>query len=258
MKNIFITLSCLLLTGNLFAQANKIITSGKIEFEKRINMHAVSKNEIGEGILTEFYKTQLDNYKRSSPQFAKLNSTLIFNDNKTLFTPIAPTTPIANYNNNPVAKQFNTIYTDLAANTTTTQKEISNEFFLVKDSTRKITWRLTDETQDVAGYSCRRANGLMLDSIYVVAYYTDKIWVSGGPESFAGLPGMILKVAVPHENVIWTATKVTVETIPPATIIPPAPKKANQINNKQLYDILKKYTQSWGSVGPYEMKIYLL
>ncbi|MEO8886544.1 MAG: GLPGLI family protein [Mucilaginibacter sp.] len=256
MKNLIITITCLLLTGKLFAQQNKIVTSGKIEFEKRINLHAVAKNELGEGSFTEVYKQILADYKSKTPQFGTLNSTLIFNNNKTLFTPLTPDKPINNFSGNPINKQFNTIYTDLTANSSVAQKEIYGDLFLVKDSVRKITWRLTDETQDVAGYTCRRANGLILDSVYVVAFYTDRIWVSGGPESFSGLPGMILKVALPHENVVWTATKVTVEDIPPATILPP--KKGEVINNKDLAAKLKVAMKNWGSAGPYEMKIYLL
>ncbi len=57
----------------------------------------------------------------------------------------------------------------------------------MQDSTRKITWKITDEMREIAGFSCRRANAIMLDSIYVVAFYTDQIPVSGGPESFSGL-----------------------------------------------------------------------
>ncbi len=47
-----------------------------------------------------------------------------------------------------------------------------------------------------------------MDSIYVVAFYTDEILTTGGPESFTGLPGMILGIAIPHEHVSWFATKV--------------------------------------------------
>jgi len=71
----------------------------------------------------------------------------------------------------------------------------------------------------------------------VVAFYTDKIPVSGGPESFNGLPGMILEVAVPHEHVTWTATKITGGEVPPTTVVPP--KKGKLVNNKQLYEFLK-------------------
>ena len=49
----------------------------------------------------------------------------------------------------------------------------------------------------------------MLDSIYIVAFFAEKKSVSGGPESFSGLPGMILELALPHDNIIWRATKVS-------------------------------------------------
>jgi GLPGLI family protein len=50
-----------------------------------------------------------------------------------------------------------------------------------------------------------------MDSIYVVAFYSDQIVVRGGPESFWGLPGMIMGVVLPHEYTTWYATKVYLE-----------------------------------------------
>lgn len=255
MKAILTIITCLLLTNSLQAQNNKIITSGTIEFEKRINMHTVAKREMGakpSPLEIQSYEA----YKKAAPQFATLKSTLIFNNEKSLFKPIPPETPIKNFANNPVARQFNVVYTDMTTGSNVAEKEIYGDLFLVKDSIRKMTWRLTDETQEVAGYTCRRANGLILDSVYVVAFYTDKIWMSSGPESFAGLPGMILKVALPYENVTWTATKVTPGIIPPTTIVPT--KKGTVVTNKQLLEKLKVAMKNWGPVGPYEMKIYLL
>ena len=257
MKNFIILITCLLFTGKIYAQAGKVITSGKIEFEKRINMHSVTKNLMKDmtGLSATVYTQAFDEFKRNSPQFATLNSTLIFNDNKSLFTPIEPARPISNLLGSPLGKQFNTVYTDMDKKTTIELKDLYGEKFLVSDSLRKITWRLTDETQEVAGYTCRRANGLIQDSVYVVAFYTDKIWMSSGPESFSGLPGMILKVALPYENVIWTATKVTTEPVSAATITPPT--KGSMVNKKQLYDKLKSAMGN-STMMPYLLKIYLL
>ena len=257
MKNLFITISCLLFAANIYAQTGKVITSGKIEFEKRINMHAATKNMMGNltGLSATVYTQAFDEYKRTAPQFATLNSTLIFNDNKSLFTPIEPKQQINNMLGTPLAKQFNTVYTDMANNKNTILKDVYGEKLLISDSLSKIKWKLTDETQEVAGYTCRRANGLIQDSVYVVAFYTDKIWMSSGPESFSGLPGMILKLALPYENVIWTATKVTTEPVPSATIIPPA--KGTVVNKKQLYDKLKSALSN-STMAPYYLKLYLL
>jgi GLPGLI family protein len=126
---------------------------------------------------------------------------------------------------------------------------------LVKDTTRKIKWKITGETRDVAGYPCRRANGIMMDSIYVVAFYTEKIHTSGGPESFNGLPGMILEVAVPHENIIWVATKVTDVPINDNAI--QAPKKGKPVNNAQLMAILHNLTKDWGDRAQFYLKGFI-
>jgi GLPGLI family protein len=151
-------------------------------------------------------------------------------------------------------KQMNTVYTDLSANTRTIQKDINDEQFMLKDSLSKIKWRITGATQDILGYTCREAHGVMLDSVYIVAFFTDKIWVGGGPESFSGLPGMILKLVLPHEHISWTATKVTEEV--PATAIEP-PKKGKPITNTQLNVIINN-NAARSPVANYERKLFLL
>ena len=243
------------MAGNMvLAQGARMVTSGIIEFEKKVNMHAITKGQLGDP-PEEYRLQEIAEFKKTTPQFKSLFSTLVFADNKSLFTP----TPAGDYPNmyrNPMGLQLNTIYADLNTNSLIQQKEIYGDLFMVKDSTRKITWRLTGETQEIAGYTCRRANGIMLDSVYLVAFYTDKIWFSGGPEAFTGLPGMILKLAIPYENIIWTATKVTAQTISPGVIIPP--KKGTSIAPKALLEKLKDHMKNWGPVGNYELKAFML
>jgi GLPGLI family protein len=241
MKNILITLTCLLFSaGASFAQHATFTSSGTIEYQKSSNMYALMKKAYSAsntGGLTTIYQQIIDQYQKTQPQFKVLKSTLAFGNNKTLFTPIVPDVPPNNSFNTPMSDQINTVYTDLNTQTSVVQKTISDAIFLVKDSVRKMVWKITNDTREIAGYPCRRANGLVLDSIYVVAFYTDKIAVSGGPESFSGLPGMILLLQMPNEHITWTATKVTGTEIPPATLVPP--KKGNAVNNKQLYETLK-------------------
>ncbi|RZA02759.1 MAG: GLPGLI family protein [Sphingobacteriaceae bacterium] len=257
MKNAFIIISCLLLAvNNLFAQV-KVITSGTITFEKRLNLHAIAKNELGTK-PDQYSIDAYEKYKRSTVQFGTLSSTLTFNTDKSLFTPVDKLLPSGmDFYNNPMNKQLNIVYTDFATNTNISQKEMYGDLFLVTDSTRKITWRLTDQTQDIAGFKCRRANGLILDSVYVVAFFTDEIGVSGGPESFWGLPGMILQVALPHENVIWTAKKVTTDPVALTAITPP--KKGKKMSRKELFKLVKENMHSgYPGVDVYETRVFAL
>jgi GLPGLI family protein len=244
----------LLIINGLFAQNVHFTTSGTIEYTKTSNTYAMLERQINKD-NEAFFRQFFDEYKKTNPQFKSLKSTLTFSGNKTLFTPIEPETVAGNFFDMPLADQNNTVYTDLLTKTFTNQKKVFDATFLVKDTTRKIKWKITGETQDIAGYPCRRANGIMMDSIYIVAFFTEKIHVSGGPESFNGLPGMILKVAVPHENIIWVATKVT--DVPVAEDAIQQPKKGKPVNSSGLKTTLFSLTKDWGDYGQLYLKGFL-
>jgi GLPGLI family protein len=259
MKNTTITLIfLLLLSSKLLAQHAHFTTSGTIEFEKKANMFAIIPKLINKD-NEAWYTPAFDAYKKSQPQFKTGKSTLSFADNKTLFKP-ADEDELSSgggfFTNNPMTTQNNVIYTDLASKTDVSQKKVFEATFLVKDSTRKITWKITDETRDIAGYTCRRANAIMMDSIYVVAFYTVDIPVSGGPESFGGLPGMILGVALPHENITWFATKVTDMTLAPNVVVPP--KKGKPVDGKGFKTALQSTFKDWGGEAPFYSKAFEL
>lgn len=238
----------------LFAQNARFISSGSIVFEKSVNIYGLIKLHMGKD-TSPTTLTGIDQYKQSHPQFRKYSSTLTFNNNKTLYTPESVPLESVYGNRDPLATAGNVVYTDFSTSAVIAQKTVYEDVFLLKDSTRKINWRFTDETREIAGFTCRRANALIGDT-YVVAFFTDKIHVSGGPELFGGLPGMILGVALPHDNVTWFATKVTDSTVSPASVAPP--KKGKQLNNAQLLNFLKEKTKTWGSDGRYETRIYML
>lgn len=258
MKNTSIAIICLLfLSSKLFAQHAHFTTTGTIEFEKKANMYAIIPKTItkdNEAFLTPIFEA----YKKAQPQFKTGKSTLSFENNKTLFVPAEEemTSGGGFFGNSPIAAQNNTIYNDLATGNTIAQKKVFDGTFLLKDSIRKIKWKITDETRDICGYTCRRANAIMMDSIYVVAFYTTDIPVSGGPESFSGLPGMILGVALPHENLTWFATKVTDMTLAPNVVVPP--KKGKPVDNKSYKAALQSAFKDWGSEAPFYSKAFQL
>lgn len=80
----------------------------------------------------------------------------------------------------PFAGQHSSVYTDLGNGQRVSVQPFYGTDVAISDSIPPIKWKLTDEFREVAGYSCRRANGLLMDSIYVVAFYTNDIRHSGG------------------------------------------------------------------------------
>lgn len=255
MKQLLLSFSCLTLlcVNTLKAQNKHFITNGTIEFERTANMFELVKKKITKNSME--YKKDYEDYLRTQPQFRKLKSTLTFDANTTLFTPESANSVYWKYDS-PMANQVNIVFSDLKNGTSVIQKEFYERTYLVKDAIREIKWKITDERREIAGYTCRRANGIMLDSIYVVAFYTDEIHVKGGPESFNGLPGMILGVAVPHENVTWFATKVTENNVEPKTLL--APQKGKTVNNKQMQEEIMKAIGNQGDFAIVQLKGLML
>lgn len=238
MKKIISTSSfCILLVVSSFAQNVRFTRSGSIEYKKTVNRYAIIKRSINnqnETLLMPAFEA----YKQQNPQFKEVKSTLTFAGNKTLFTPANENTSIISFFNDPqIAMQNNIVYSDLMNKQITSKRKVFNNIYLLKDSLKTIKWKFTNEIRDIAGYPCHRANGLTLDSVYVVAFYSDKIPVSGGPELFGGLPGMILQLALPHENVSWIATKVEDVEFPTNSILPPT--GGTIVNLNELIDKIR-------------------
>ena len=228
------------------AQNARFVKQGTIEFEKKVNIYALLKDQ-AKRYPDNFWSAQaLEQYQKNNPQFKTLKSELIFKNDQTFFNPLADESVNNSWANNFAStKQNNIILTNLAAATSINQKSVYEETYLVKDSVRKISWKITDEFRTIAGYNCRRANALIMDSIYVVAFYAETIPISGGPETFNGLPGMILGVALPREHITWFATSVKDVEIADAKL--KAPSKGKPVNKKQLSDILRGALKDWGN-----------
>ena len=239
------------------AQNAHFVKEGVIEFEKRSNMHAIIKNRIGKN-NDSWLVEAFDSYKKNNPQFKVAKSKLSFSEDKGLYRFLDGEETNSNnwLERDKLVDLKNIIATDYQTQSSTTQKTVYESTYLVKDSVRKINWKITDETREIAGYECRRANAIIMDSVYVVAFYSNDIAVSGGPESFTGLPGMILGLALPHENITWFATKVTEVKVPEKDFIPPT--KGKPVDNKQLKTILLAAMKDWGQYAQPELKAFSL
>lgn len=254
-KTLLIILLQLGFLSPLFAQYVRFPFNGVIEYDRSVNMYAIIKKFDTKG-NSSFFTQAFDAYKKSQPQFKVSKSTLSFSKDKSLYSPIEDAAANNSFFDIAQSKQLNTTYTDFATGTSVTQKNVYEELFLVKDSVRRINWKITTETREIAGFQCRRANAVIMDSIYVVAFYTDQIPVSGGPESFGGLPGMILGLALPHENMTWFATKVTDRAVTPKELY--IPIKGKPVNNKGLMEVLSKAFKNWGTEAQSNLKAFSL
>ncbi|HEY9258186.1 GLPGLI family protein [Chitinophaga sp.] len=225
------------------AQHTVFLQQGRIEYEKQLNLQARMKQLSNgeENSWTESLRKGMDQFQTTYFDYS-------FSNNTTLYKPGREnTTGTKNPFWGPGPAEENVVYSRLDSMQSISQKKVFEQLFVVKDSIRPIRWKITDETRKIAGFDCRRANAIIMDSVYVVAFYTDAITTPGGPESFSGLPGMILGVALPHEHITWFATKVLVDDIKEDALKPPV--KGKPVNNKELNAALAKSIGKWGNWG---------
>ncbi len=202
-KHLLFFMLWIVISKSAIAQTVKPIESGKIVFERKQNMYKIL-NVLYAGENAAYFKNYVDDYKSKNPQFAITQFSIAFNNQKAVYQPLPNQTALPNFVTS--CAYNNIVLTDLLNQTSQSQKNVLSTDFVLSDSVPKIKWRITNETREIAGFTCRRANALILDSVYVVAFYTDEIVAKSGPEAFAGLPGMILGVALPNEQVTWFAT----------------------------------------------------
>ncbi len=123
------------------------------------------------------------------------------------------------------------------------QKNLNGSNLNVEDNIPAMEWKLTNESRMIAGFNCRKAVSVIFDSVYVFAFYTDEIMISGGPSSINGLPGMILGVTIPRLYTSWIATKVMLTGVNESVIKPVTAKK--YFTRQTLKETIDERTKDW-------------
>lgn len=235
MKQIFIVLFVFLA---ITAPAQtKFFGTVKIEFEKTVNIHAYYKD-----LDAEWYEWLKEGLQKNAVTYHEF----IGDSTRSIYKPGKEGVLDLRGGYRPVADK-NIVFTDFKKGLSISQKPIYEETFLVEDSVSKIKWRLTPDTRTIAGYECRRAIGILDDSVAVFAFYTDEIMISGGPEGIQGLPGMILGIVVPRLHATWFATKVDVFDINMNVVTPAT--KGKKVNRSTMMKSLDKILRQWGTYG---------
>jgi len=237
MKQAIIILVILTLGIRPSAKAQYIF-SGKIEYERKINLHA-QLEEMEENEWMQKMKSQI-------PKFTSTYFDLCFTNGKTSYKPGREVeNPFKMFGSGPATE--NVVYTDFAAGNVKSMKNVYEQKFLVQDSVRKLQWKEKDEIRTIAGHQCHKAVSVICDSVVVVAFYAEDIPVSGGPEMFSGLPGMILELAVPRLHTTWVATKISQD--PPKETDYVIPEKGKKTTQKELNETVKNSFKDWGKMA---------
>lgn len=245
MHRILTYLIVIISTSPTLQAQQQFIAQGKIEFERKTNQHAFMDES----------SAWDDMAKKSLPKFVTFYYDLTFKGERTLFTVGRdPDTKQNKYWG--IFDSENTILTHLDSNRSVTQRNIYGDAYLVTDSLRNIAWKITPEIRKIAGFDCRKAVGRVMDSVVVIAFYTDEIVTTGGPESFNGLPGMILGLAIPRMHTTWYATKLQLVEVTDKDLA--TPRKGKKMTGTDYRTEVKTILKQWGEEGIKRQAQYLL
>jgi GLPGLI family protein len=234
MKRLSILITVLFFTGTIKAQ--QFIDKAEIEYEVNTNLKKTMSNDSWD----EMMKDNMSDLKISY-------YTYTFADNKSLykFNRWSEKTKIPKWKKD--GDDENSWYFDFTAGKMNMQKQIEGTNFLIADSIPFIKWKITNESRQIAGFNCRKAIGKIMDSVYVFAFYTDDITISGGPCSVSGLPGMILGLTIPRMYTSYIATKISVNNINTAAIKPSTAKKT--YTKASFKFLIEEKTKDWFQWG---------
>ena len=156
-----------------------------------------------------------------------------------------------------------TLFKNIKDQLFTNQQETFGKQFIIKDQLQPIEWELHGETKNIGDYTCYKAtyskqieaSSVMtfsssddedknedskvsseMKTITVTAWYTPQIPVSNGPESYQGLPGLILEINDGDLTIL--CSKITIN--PDKKIEISEPKKGKQVSQKEYDEIMKK------------------
>ena len=272
MKKIQLVFGLLIALTSISINAKAQMKEGKISYERKINMHRNLPDPQMKSMVPEFRTDKFE---------------LIFNESVSLFRSVvdeeAPD-PFANAGGGggggmrfnfrmPTANTF----TDIAKQMQYEERAFFEKEFLIVDSIKQYKWKLSEETKTIAKQLCKKATTMisapqmrMRISIggsanntdttantprapketELVVWYAENIPVSFGPDSYNGLPGVIMEIDQDNGANVTTAVEVSTK-YPKKELV--APTKGEKMNRVQFQENMQKLMQEMQRGGGIRM-----
>ena len=224
MKLLYGVCALLIATVPLAAQTKE----GKITYEQKINVHKRMPPEA-------------EQFKAMVPEFQTNMLELYFNTTQSLFKPAKqqgdqlPTEGGGpgggrsfRFGGSDNAETFRDYENELVIES----RELGPKRYLIEDTLRPMKWKLEEETMTINGFVCKKATTtiqgfgmgnfrpgggaqgggrrdstitrMMNEKQDVVAWYTEQIETSAGPDNYFGLPGLILYLDIDNGTIVYS------------------------------------------------------
>lgn len=229
----FATLLLVISASNVFGQ---FTANGKIEFQRRTNLEKKFKDN-------------------DSPWMNKVNLKkpkietfyLYFNDSSSVFLPsdVVDEDPRMSW-----MTSKNKVYQNFKSDELLEIMSFWGSELVVGDTIKERVWKMTNKRRIIAGYDCRRAIWEANDSTTIYAWYAEELMCSSGPETFNGLPGMILGLATEDGGVVYFAKEVLKDNFDVEKRIP----KVKEKDKLTEAEIRKAVTEQYGARKDFNVK----
>ena len=272
MKKIKLVLGLLIVLTSLNTSATAQMKEGKISYDRKINMHRNLPDPQMKSMIPEFRTDKFE---------------LIFNESVSLFRSVvddeAPD-PFANAGGGGGGgMRFNfrmpttSTYTDMAKQMQYEERAFFEKEFLIVDSLKQYKWKLSEETKTIAKQLCKKATTMITapqvmrmrvsmgggpntdtaasappkpKETELVVWYAENIPVSFGPDSYSGLPGVIMEIDQDNGANVTTAVEVSAK-YPKKELV--APTKGEKMNRVQFQENMQKLMQEMQRGGGIRM-----
>lgn len=200
-------------------------TEGRVYFERKTNLEKKFKGSDSPWTRRIKEKNKIDKFE------------LLFTDSTSIFLPIESDVP----DDLSWATSKNKVYQNFASGERISLMSFWSGDLPIEDSIKVREWKMTTSERKIAGYDCRKVFCQVNDSTRIYAWYAEEIPVSSGPESFNGLPGMILGLATEDGGVVYFAREVVFEDVEVEEKIPDYKKKEVKTEEEMLSFLLENF-----------------
>ena len=257
-------LTVLFLSVIAILSLNAQVKEGVITYERKINMHK---------------RIQDEQMKAMMPEFRISKHLLLFSDSISIYKAIAEDEspdPFEGGNGGGMRMAFKMpgdggeIYKNFSTGVLTEQTELFSKTFIINDTIKKQSWKLTGESRKILGHNCfkantkqtvkiggmfrRRGNENENDSSHqgpelkdqlldISAWFADDIVSPVGPENNGGLPGAILLLDINNGETTYTAIDIK-STVNKKDI--KQPTKGKKVTREEFRNTVKEMMQNFG------------
>jgi len=209
------------------------VKEGKIIYERKVNLHRRLTDESMKSMIPEFNtsKTELD-FSADESIYKNIKEDEDIRDNA------------GQEHTGNVVMRFNgggaddQTYKNYATERTTQQRELGPKKYLIEDSLKKLNWKLEEGTKTIKGYTCKKATTKSRDGKDVIAWYAEDIQTSTGPETYGGLPGLILEININDAEIVFTALDIVTSNFDRSIV--KAPTNGKKITRKEFDQMMEE------------------